>query len=113
MLYETHALVPRLGLFEGTPHTIPYDYPELLASIAPRPVLLHSPQHDRFANHSAVEAAARTASKAWQKAGAAQAFIFSAPDAPSDFRDPEVGAALHWVETFVTKQQQQRRGGRV
>ena len=41
MIFSTHALLPRLGLFSeslGTP--LPYDYAELIAEIAPRPALL-------------------------------------------------------------------------
>ena len=51
MLYSTHALLPRLGLFgqSNQSSSIPYDYAELISSIAPRPVLLRSPTQDRFA----------------------------------------------------------------
>lgn len=39
-LYDLHALLPRLGLFADQPSAVPYDYDELLASLAPRPLLL-------------------------------------------------------------------------
>ncbi len=100
MLYETHALVPRLGFYEGRETSIPYDYDELIASIAPRPVLLHAPLHDRFSVSSAVANVAATAAEAWRK-DAEGSFIFSAPNTSSDFRSPEVAAALKWVEKFV------------
>ena len=103
MLYETHALIPRLGLFQDREQAIPYDYPELIAAIAPRPVLLHAPLRDRFAVPSAVTAAASVASRAWQETGSDQAFIFSAPNTSSDFRSPEVAAALKWVDNFVAE----------
>lgn len=38
MLYQTHALIPRLGYFQGNETNVPYDYDELIAAIAPRPV---------------------------------------------------------------------------
>ena len=50
----------------------------------------------------AVAAAAQSARGAWvKKAGSSKNFIFSAPEAPSNFQDEEVAAALHWVRTFV------------
>jgi dienelactone hydrolase len=55
------GLMPRLGFFVGQESRIPYDYGELLATIAPRPVLVVQPQLDRDATptdvHNAVEQA--------------------------------------------------------
>jgi hypothetical protein len=44
-LYKTHALLPRLGFFEGNEAAVPYDYDELIAAIAPRPTLLYVGYH--------------------------------------------------------------------
>lgn len=56
-----HNLVPRLGVFVGQETKVPYDYDELIAAIAPRPVMVVSPQLSRDANaadvHASVEAA--------------------------------------------------------
>ena len=55
------GLMPRLGFFVGQESKIPYDYNELIATIAPRPVLIVSPQLDRDGTpadvHEAVEQA--------------------------------------------------------
>jgi pimeloyl-ACP methyl ester carboxylesterase len=57
------GLIPRLGFFVGHEVQIPYDFDELLAAIAPRPVLIMQPQLDRDATpgdvHGAVEQARR------------------------------------------------------
>eukprot|EP01050_Picozoa_sp_SAG11_P017698 SAG11_NODE_2579_length_3199_cov_13.264194_3_plen_308_part_00 len=100
MLYSTHALLPRLGLFEGNESAVPYDYAELIAAIAPRSVLLHSPMQDRFASPGAVAAAAKAAQVAWHGVAASK-FIVTAPDSPSNFEDQEVAAALRFAQTFV------------
>ena len=42
-----HMLLPRLGLFETTP--APYDVPDLLAALAPRPLIVVAPTLDRDA----------------------------------------------------------------
>jgi pimeloyl-ACP methyl ester carboxylesterase len=55
------GLIPRLGFFIGHEQQIPYDYDEVIATIAPRPALIVEPQLDRDATvadvHSAVEQA--------------------------------------------------------
>ena len=100
MIYRTHALIPRLGLFAGNESQIPYDYVDLLTAVAPRPALIYAPTGDRFAVPSAVAATAQAAKSAWSGAHA-EAFKFAAPDAPSDFKDAEIAAALHWVAGVV------------
>jgi len=58
---EERGLMPRLGFFIGHEQQIPYDYNELIATIAPRPALIVEPQLDRDATvadvHTAVEQA--------------------------------------------------------
>ena len=70
-LYEMHALVPRLGLFQNNLSAIPYDYDELIASIAPRPALLYTPKDDRDATFADVAVVAAAAASAWAAKGAA------------------------------------------
>ena len=45
-----HGLMPRLGFFEEYPKRLPVDFPEIIASIAPRPLLVLAPQLDRHAD---------------------------------------------------------------
>jgi dienelactone hydrolase len=68
-LSELHALVPRLGLFVGNEKSVPYDYDELLAAVAPRPVLLVTPRRDRDADFKDVCASVGAAREAWAKKG--------------------------------------------
>jgi len=44
-----HGLLPRLGFFLGHESRAPFDYDEVLALVAPRPVLVVAPELDRFA----------------------------------------------------------------
>jgi hypothetical protein len=71
-LYEMHALLPRLGLFDnGETHnnvmaSLPYDYEEVLSkAVAPRPTLLYTPQSDRDATWSDVSACVNASKAAW------------------------------------------------
>jgi hypothetical protein len=55
------GLIPRLGDYIGHEAELPYDYDELIAAIAPRPVYVMNPKYDRDATpedvHTAVESA--------------------------------------------------------
>jgi dienelactone hydrolase len=46
---EVHPFIPKLGFFIGQESRLPYDFPELIAAIAPRPVLVVEPTMDRAA----------------------------------------------------------------
>jgi hypothetical protein len=56
-----YELLPRLGFFVGHESQLPYDFDEILATIAPRQVLVVQPQLDRDATpadvHKAVDSA--------------------------------------------------------
>ncbi|MDF9798908.1 hypothetical protein OKW21_004171 [Catalinimonas alkaloidigena] len=43
-----HGLLPRLGFFAENEDRIPYDYHEILASVAPRPMLVIAPSWDQY-----------------------------------------------------------------
>eukprot|EP00322_Chrysochromulina_rotalis_P028520 CAMPEP_0115853892 /NCGR_PEP_ID=MMETSP0287-20121206/13737_1 /TAXON_ID=412157 /ORGANISM="Chrysochromulina rotalis, Strain UIO044" /LENGTH=319 /DNA_ID=CAMNT_0003307981 /DNA_START=24 /DNA_END=983 /DNA_ORIENTATION=- len=102
LLYETFALLPRLGYFDSDPGAVPYDYDELIASLAPRPMLLYAPQGNRFANATDVQSSIEEARSAWSAKGAAAAFEAHTPeDAPSDMKSIEISVALEWIERVV------------
>jgi pimeloyl-ACP methyl ester carboxylesterase len=65
------GLMPRLGFFVGHESQIPYDYDELIATIAPRPALIVEPQLDRDATVADVHTAVDQARKVYtlQNAG--------------------------------------------
>ena len=63
-------LQPRLGAFVGNEPRLPYDYPEVLASIAPRPVLVYAPIVNYQATLADVKACAEQAGKVYELLGA-------------------------------------------
>jgi pimeloyl-ACP methyl ester carboxylesterase len=65
------GLIPRLGFFVGHEDQIPYDYPELLGVLAPRPVLVVEPQWDRDATPADVKTAVEQAKKVYALYGSA------------------------------------------
>lgn len=49
-----HGLMPRLGLFAEVPQDVPVDFSEILACIAPRPMMVIAPTLDRYTDSSAL-----------------------------------------------------------
>ncbi len=74
-----HGLIPRLGLFAGHEAEIPYDFDDLLATIAPRPALVVQPQLDRDANPNDVRAAIERARKIYGLYGAGAKLALEEP----------------------------------
>lgn len=57
ILCDLHGLIPKLGLWKDKSESVPVDFPEILASIAPRPLIVIAPELDRHANAEAVSQA--------------------------------------------------------
>ena len=45
-----HGFLPRLGFFADNPASAPIDFPEIIAAAAPKPMLLITPDIDRYTN---------------------------------------------------------------
>lgn len=57
-----HGLIPRLGLFADTPEKAPVDFREIIAAIAPRPIMVVAPTLDKYTDRKSLEIS-MTASK--------------------------------------------------
>ena len=73
------GLIPRLGFFVGHEAQIPYDFDELIATLAPRPVLVVEPQLDRDATPADVHAAVEQARKVYSLYGASAKLAIEEP----------------------------------
>ena len=81
-LWQGSGLLPRLGFFarsEEDARRIPIDFDEILASIAPRPLLCVTPRLDREANNEDVLKALSAVEKVYALHGARASFWHSAP----------------------------------
>jgi cephalosporin-C deacetylase-like acetyl esterase len=63
--FREHDLLPRMGAFAGKESRVPYDYDELIAAIAPRPVYVLAAQLDRDATAADVKKAIEQARKVY------------------------------------------------
>jgi cephalosporin-C deacetylase-like acetyl esterase len=77
--FREHDLLPRMGAFAGKESKLPYDYDELIAAIAPRPVYVLSPQLDRDATPADVKKALESAKKIYALYNAADNLMLDEP----------------------------------
>ncbi|MBI3876955.1 MAG: alpha/beta fold hydrolase, partial [Verrucomicrobia bacterium] len=77
---EWLPLQPRLGAWVGNEPRVPYDYHELIAMIAPRPVLVVAPTLDLQANNADVRACVAESRKVFELFGAAEKLQLFEPE---------------------------------
>jgi len=95
--FREHDLLPRMGAFAGKETRLPYDYDELIAAIAPRPIYILSPQLARDATPADVKSAVEQAKKVYR--------LYNAPDnvmldEPWDYNRLPLGTqdrAIQWM----------------
>jgi dienelactone hydrolase len=94
---ETRGLLPRLGFFIGHEAQIPYDYDQVIALAAPRPVLIVQPTMDREANGGDVHAAVEEARKVYALYGAAGSLGLDEPIDYARLPDATQERAIAWL----------------
>jgi len=95
-----HGLIPRLGFFIGNEDRIPFDYQEILGSIAPRPVLLIAPTLDQAASLKGIKSTVTEARKIYKLLGVPDKLILNSPDEFNRFSNEMQKIIFDWVEEF-------------
>ena len=98
-----HGLLPRLGFFAKHESRIPVDYDEILACIAPRPVLVVAPRLDRDAHFPDVVLCTEQVRPVYRLYDAETNFSFSAPNDYSHFHEQRQKEVLHWLEECLSQ----------
>src|SRR5690606_17225691 len=75
-----HGLLPRLWFFAGHESRIPYDFHEILASIAPRPLLVVAPTWDQYASLGDIEDCMREVSRVYRLYGSDNLHLYTPED---------------------------------
>jgi hypothetical protein len=96
-------LAPRLGLFIGREAQVPYDYDDLLAAIAPRPVLVVQPSMDRDATPADVRAAIERARTAYAAHDAADKLALDEPHDYQRLTTETQTRAIEWMTKNLAK----------
>lgn len=96
-----HGLLPRLGFFVGNEARIPYDFHEVLACIAPRPLLVIAPLMDKDSHSEDVQQCVDLAGKIYALHGSAGNIKLFAPDDYNRF-SPEIREKTYkWLDDIL------------
>jgi len=90
-------LLPRLGFFVGRETRVPYDVHHLFACLAPRPLLVVSPQLDREATLEDVTQAVEAARPVYALHGAADRLEQVAPEDYNRLSPATKSLVVEWL----------------
>jgi acetyl esterase/lipase len=77
--------MPRLADYRGRLGDIPFDFPELIAALAPRPLFVNAPLRDANFRWQSVDAVLHAASAVYRLYGMPQNVVVEHPDCEHDF----------------------------
>lgn len=92
-----HGLLPRLGFFVGQESRLPFDFDEVLATIAPRRTLIVAPTLDRYALVADVQVEVERAKKVYARLGNEEALQLQTPLAFNSFTPTMQEAVIDWL----------------
>lgn len=92
-----HGIVPRLGFFIGQEDRVPFDFDEVLALVAPKPVMLVAPVLDRYARIADVKREIEAPRKIYDLLGHPEALMFETPTDVNRFPGSLQDQCFDWV----------------
>jgi hypothetical protein len=99
LLWELHALQPRLGWFDGREAEIPFDYHDVIGEVLPKPFLIVTPKRNRFADHDAITMAMNQVYL--EKAKQAEAMLtWNSPDDTNRFQADQHLEFINWAKSL-------------
>jgi len=91
------STIPRLGLFLGNEKRIPYDFHEVLALVAPRPVFILAPNLDQDWFYDDVEVCYREAAKIFNLYGKSKNIVLYSPNDFNRFPPEYQQIMIDWL----------------
>jgi dienelactone hydrolase len=97
--WSSDRYMPRIGtVFGNDPNRVPFDFHELIAALAPRPVFVNAPLHDDNFDCDGVKRVVAAASAVYKLRGAEARLCVVYPDTGHDFPDSVRQAAYKWLD---------------
>ena len=93
--------MPRLADYRGRLGEIPFDFPELIAALAPRPVFINAPLRDANFRWQSVDNVVQAASAIYRLYGVPQNLQVEHPDCEHDFPPAVRDAAYRFLDDHL------------
>jgi cephalosporin-C deacetylase-like acetyl esterase len=97
------GLMPRLGFFTGNENRLPFDYDEVLSSVAPRPVFIESPKLDQYVDIIDVEQYVNQVSRVYDLYAAKTNLEFHSPETFCFFSSEMQDRLINWIKIKTKK----------
>lgn len=95
--------MPRLSNYRGKLKEIPFDFPELLGALAPRPFFVNAPKKDSNFRWKSVDRCAKAAMPIYSLLGAEGKLIIRHPDCDHNFPDEMRQEAYQTLDAVLKK----------
>ena len=93
-----HGLLPRLGFFIGEEKRLPYDFQEIMAAIAPRPLMIISPRWDQYATFTETQNSLTEVQKVYDLYHERDNLEVFTPEDYNRFSDEMKQRAVEWLQ---------------
>ena len=99
--------MPRLSNYRGQLERIPFDFPELLGALAPRPVFINAPLHDDNFQAESVDRCVAAARPIYELLGGSGRLAVQHPNCDHDFPDTPRGEAYRLIDVGAASSRRQ------
>lgn len=97
--WTSDRYMPRIrDVYELNPERMPFDFPEVLAAIAPRPLFVNAPLHDANFDNGGVRKCIAAATPVFELLGAKEQLQVVYPDCTHDFPDEVREQVYAWLD---------------
>ncbi len=93
--------MPRMADYLGHPQDVPFDFYELVAALAPRPVFVNAPLHDKNFQWQSVDRIAAAAAPVYKMLGGESRVTIVHPDTEHDFSDEPRHQAYKFIDNVL------------
>jgi pimeloyl-ACP methyl ester carboxylesterase len=100
---HVQMLLPRLGFFTAHEPHVPYDIDELIAAMAPRPLLMLTPRYDRETPLPMAQQSAAAARKIYALYGQESRLVQETPDTYNHFDTTMQKLVVDWLKQTTKK----------
>jgi fermentation-respiration switch protein FrsA (DUF1100 family) len=98
--------MPRLKtVYDLKPEKVPFDFPEVVAALAPRPFLASAPLHDHNFDVEGVKDCVRAATPVYELLGAGDNLAANYPDCDHNFPDDVREVAYAWLDRWLKEKE--------
>jgi dienelactone hydrolase len=103
--WSSDRYMPRIEtLYELKPEKVPFDFPEVVAALAPRAFLASSPLHDNNFDVAGVKDCLAAAAPVYELLGAKDQLAANYPDCKHEFPEAVRDVAYRWLDRWLEQQ---------